>query len=147
MCLNTKLVKPISWFSLSDFYLLLLNVHWFKLQKRSKTKIILFSSRPNHQWKKRNAVDLVIKNIFYITKTQPDQLIQVKSFISVFLTNFVTFLYLSCLQIYYWPCLGFHSPKKAMPISVISPVGYFWILWHQSEYSQRWFLIISDVAF
>ncbi len=32
---------------LFDFYLLLLNIHWYKLQKRSKTKI-LFSSKPKH---------------------------------------------------------------------------------------------------
>ncbi len=26
----------------------------------------------------------------------------------------------------YCTCLGFCSPKKALPISVISPVGYFY---------------------
>ncbi len=35
------------------------------------------------------------------------------------------FLLILCLQISYWQCLGFRSPKKGMLISVLSPVDYF----------------------
>ncbi len=49
-------------------------------------------------------------------------------------------LLILCLQIYYWPCLGFHSPKDAMPISVISPPGNFF----QSQGNVREFDNLSE---
>ncbi len=39
--------------------------------------------------------------------------------------NYDLFLLILYLQIYYWQCLGFHSPKKGILISVLSPAGYF----------------------
>ncbi len=39
--------------------------------------------------------------------------------------NYYLFLLILCLQIYYWQCLGFRSPKKGMLISVLSLAGYF----------------------
>ncbi len=36
-----------------------------------------------------------------------------------------SYLYMDHTMLSYCPCLGFHSPQKAMVISVISPVGYF----------------------
>ncbi len=44
------------------------------------------------------------------------------------------FLLSLCLQIYYWQCLGFRSPQKGMLISVLSPVGYFFVCVQKSEF-------------
>ncbi len=38
------------------------------------------------------------------------------------------FLLILCLQIYYWRCFGFRSPKKGILISVLSTAGYFYMI-------------------